>query len=166
MARLLNQAKGKSKRKIVYALFFIVMILAVLTVSFILLRNENFYTMRGIKETKITTIHSSSGNQTYTFVYENKDWKATYEAGKELTLHEPLYTNSTEPGTTSLMSVVCNTNGFAFTESSPSLPTDVPYASDASSATRKVDLVFQSPKMPYTGVFEYTMYYEYTLTSP
>jgi hypothetical protein len=166
VAWLSNQSERKSKRKVTYALFLIVAILAVLTVSFVLLRNENFYTMHGIKETKITTIHSSGGNQTYTYVYENKDWKATYDLGKKLILHEPLYTNSTDPGITNLMSVVCSTNGFTFTESSPSLPTGVLYASDASTATEKVDLVFQTPTTPYTGVFEYTMYYDYTLTQP
>jgi hypothetical protein len=163
---LSNLSERKSKRKVVYALFFIVVILVVLSVAFVLLRNDNFYTMHGIKETKITNIHSSSGNQTYTFVFEDKDWKASYELGKNLILHEPLYTNSTEPGTTNLMSVVCTTNGFTFTESSPSLPTGVPYASDVSTATEKVDLVFQTPTTPYTGVFEYIMYYDYTLTSP
>jgi hypothetical protein len=122
--------------------------------------------MEGIKETKITTIHSSTGTQTYTFVYEDSNWRATYELGRKLTLHEPLYTNSTAPGVTNLVSVVCNTTGFSFSESSPSLPANVPYASDVSAATERVDLVFQTPTTPYKGVFEYTLYYDYTLTSP
>jgi hypothetical protein len=163
---LSDQSGKKSNRKAIYALFIIILILAVVTASYFLLRSNNFYTLHGIKETKITYIHSSSGTQTYTFVYENSTWKASYELGKKLTLHEPLYTNSTAPGTTNLTSVVCNTSGFSLSESLPALPADVPYASDVSASTETVSLIFQTPTTPYTGVFEYTMYYDYTLTSP
>jgi len=161
-----NQPGKKSKRKAVYALSIIILILAVITVSYLLLRNDDSYTMHGIKETKITYIHSPSGNQTYTFVYENSSWAATYELGKKLTINEPLYTNTTDTGTTNLASVVCNTPGFTLTESLPALPTDVPYAFDVAASTQTVKLFFQTLTTPYTGVFEYTMYYDFTFTSP
>jgi hypothetical protein len=161
----LSDTSGKkSKRRVVYAFFLIIMILAVVSVSYLLLRNYDHYTMHGIKETKITYIHSSTGVQTYTFVYENSNWAATYELGRKLTLHEPLYTNSTAPGTTNLTSVVCNTSGFTFSESTPALPVEVPYAFDASASTETVEIIFQTPTTPYTGVFEYTMYYDYFLS--
>jgi hypothetical protein len=163
---LSDQSRKKSKRKTVYALFIILIILAAVTASYFLLRNNNRYTMHGIKETKTTYIHSSSGTQTYTTIYENNDWKATYELGKNLTLHDPLYTNSTVPGTTKLTSVVCTTSGFTYLESFPTLPADVPYASDVSTSTEIVDLIFKTPTTPYTGVFEYTLYYDYTLAPP
>jgi hypothetical protein len=161
-----NQSGKKSKNKTIYALFVIVLIIAVVTVSYLLLRNDDFYTMHGIKETKITHIHSSSGNQTYTFVYENNDWAATYQLGKKLTIHEPLYTNTTDPGTTKLTSVVCNTSGFTLTESLPTLPTNVPYAYDVTASDKTVELVFQTPTTSYKGVFEYTMVYDFTFNSP
>jgi hypothetical protein len=165
VACLSDQLGKKSNRKIIYVLFIVVAILVVGVVSYFLLRNDNLYTMHGIKEIKITTIHSSSGNHTYTFVYENSNWRATYELGKKLTIHEPLYTNTTDPGITKLSSVICTTPGFTLSESSPVLPTDVPYAFDLAASTETVNLVFQTPTTPYTGVFEYTMYYDFTLTS-
>jgi hypothetical protein len=160
---LSDQPGKKSKRKIIYVLFIVAAILAVGVISYLSFRNDNSYTMHGIKEMKITTIHSSSGNHTYTFVYENSNWRATYELGKKLTIHEPLYTNTTDPGITKLSSVICNTPGFSLSESSPVLPTDVPYAFDVAASTETVNLVFQTPTTPYTGVFEYTMYYDFTL---
>ena len=162
-----NLSKKNSKRKTIYAVFAITLILVSgVTIYYFLFSNSNAYTMHGIKETKITNSHSSGGTQTYTFVYENNNWASTYHLGRKLTIHEPLYTNSTEPGTTKLMSVVCNTTGFTLIETAPALPTNVPYAFDVASSTEKINLVFQTPTTPYTGVFEYTMVYDYTLTSP
>jgi hypothetical protein len=161
-----NQPEKKSKSKSIYALLAVVLILSLVTVSYFLLRNDDFYTMHGIKETKITNTHSSSGNHTYTFVYENNDWKATYELGKKLTIHEPLYTNTTDSGTTNLTSVLCNTSGFTLTESLPVLPTNVPYAYDVAASDKTVELIFQTPTTPYTGVFEYTLVYDFTFNSP
>jgi hypothetical protein len=158
-----SEQSGKQSKRKVYALLAIIIILAAAAASYFLFWSHD-YILHGEKETKITYIHSSSGTQTYTFVYENNSWTATYELGKTFTIHYPLYTNSTVPGTTNLTSVVCNTSEFSFLESVPVLPTNVPYASDISSATKTIDLVFQAPTTPYTGVFEITFYYDYSIS--
>ena len=57
-----------------------------------------------------------------------------------------------------------HTQGYILSETSPALPTDVPYASDVASSTRTANLVFQTPSTLYSGVFEYTMHYDFTFT--
>ncbi len=44
-----------------------------------------------------------------------------------------------------LSTVMSHTQGYTLSETSPALPTDVPYASDVASSTRTANLVFQTP---------------------
>ncbi len=125
--------------------------------------NPTMGALSGIRETKVTTIISSTVNQTSTLVYEDSNWTATYEPGKNFTISESLYTASST-GVAVLTSVVSNTMGFVFETSEPSLPALVPYAANVTEATQKIQLTFQAPSENYSGPFEYTVYF--TLTVP
>ena len=123
--------------------------------------NSNYSSLVGLKETRIIMIHSSAENATTNSTFENSNWTASYEPGKMLTITESLYTTSND-GVTVLTNVVANTPGFLFESSSPSFPTLVPYAANASGTTQVVNLTFLTPSMSYSGDLEYTLYLNYT----
>jgi hypothetical protein len=121
----------------------------------------NYCTLSGLKETKITFVDSPTGNKTSVTVYENRNWTASYEQGKTLTLTESLFTTS-RSGVTLITNIVSNTPGIVFESSSLTFPAVVPYASNSSEANKKIELIFKTADVAFSGVFEYTIYYSLT----
>jgi len=124
-------------------------------------QNPSYSVLVGLKETKVITIYSSSGNLTTTSTIVNSNWTAPYTPGKVLTIVEYLYATN-QNGVMVLTDASSNTPGFVFEGSSPSFPVLVPYASSISTATEKVELSFLTPSAPHTGDFEYTLYFNLT----
>jgi hypothetical protein len=159
------KAKNKPSIRTVYAVAALALVLgvaALLVGASSFFQNPRYCVLSGVKETKVTFVESSLVNTTRTYVYENDNWTASYELGKPLILDESLYTTS-KAGVTTITNVVSNTAGFVFKETNISLPAFVPYASDISAASQRVELTFQTPSTPYVGDFEYTVYYNLTL---
>ncbi|HTY74872.1 MAG TPA: hypothetical protein VMD05_04820 [Candidatus Nanoarchaeia archaeon] len=160
-----TEANNKPRKKGIYALAALALILGIGAISVGALsffQNPTYTILSGVKETKITFINTSIENTSQTTNYENKNWTASYEPGKTLTLDESLYTTS-DTGVTMITTVISNTPGFVFKESSISLPAFVPYAANISTASERIELTFQTPSTPYTGEFKYTVYYNLTI---
>ncbi len=160
-----DKTQNKPRLKTVYAVAALALILGIAALLIVVsssFQNPRYCVLSGVKETRVTYVESSLANTTRTVVYENDNWTASYELGKPLVLDESLYTTS-KTGVTTIRNIVSNTPGFFFKESNITLPAFVPYASDISSASQRVEFTFQTPSTQYDGDFEYTIYYNLTM---
>jgi hypothetical protein len=162
---LTPQSAPQTKQKRKKIALTLVILIAVIIISAIVISQipaGEKYIFTGYRCTVKYTTHLPSGNSTIVKQYTNDTWTARYGSNEQVYLDYPFY-NNVSRGTTLASNFVCNTPGFSFNSSSIPFPFTVPTALNASQTNNNiiVRLTFNAPSTPYSGLFIYTVYFEY-----
>ncbi|HEY3422592.1 MAG TPA: hypothetical protein VGK13_05485 [Methanocellaceae archaeon] len=157
--------ESKPRKNIFNTILAIVVLLIVIMIIGIVLitlqggDKDQVNTLTVVNETQIVTTHLSVGNASTSKVllldqYAGKSLKNT-----QLNMVEQYYNGNN--GTLIVTNVVSNTPGFKIVAISPSLPVTIPNAPSMDAGNVSIKVTYDYPSLPYTGPFNYTVYFDY-----
>jgi hypothetical protein len=145
--------KKKRNRRIVVV---VVAIVVVVVVAFGVYYLTSFH-FSIWNEHQVVTVHNPQGNVNSTALYAWQD-AGYFQIGRQIKFDVPYNTTNPSPSVTVLTRIVCNTPGFTFVGSSPSLPIVL---SNDPNVNITATLTFDSPSSAYNGPFDYTEHFDY-----
>jgi ABC-type lipoprotein release transport system permease subunit len=156
--------KEKSKRKYLWLLIAVILIVIVAVAVYVVLfsgfnsANGTQITFTSFNEHLVIYPHNTDNTQPVTYDIPLNSFKGNYAVGQQITIQIP-YSYQGEIGTENLTSIVCNTSGFSVASVSPELPVQLPNTRDNEEPIT-LTITFNTPSTPYTGPFDFTVYYD------
>ncbi len=105
-----------------------------------------------------TDPHSTASTQPVNYNIPLDGFSGPYAVGQQITIQIP-YSYQGETGTENITRMECNTSGFSLAGVSPELPVLLPNTRD-NEAPITLTITFNTPSTPYTGPFDFTIYYD------
>jgi hypothetical protein len=156
--------KEKSKRKYLWFLIAIILIVILAVAVYLVLfggfnsANGTQITFTAFNEHLVIYPHNTDNTQPVNYDIPLSSFEGAYAVGQQITIQIP-YSYQGETGTENITSIVCNTPDFSFASVSPELPVQLPNTRD-NEAPITLTITFNTPSTPYTGSFDFTVYYD------
>ena len=138
-----------NKRKVILVTVTLLVIIVVLFAGYVFLTGPH-HQLTQIKENLEIAHPETPGNQIVTYNFTQNNFAGAYPVGKQITFEVPYEYGGL--GTETIYRIFCDTPGFSLAKTEPALPAQL-------NVTLRI--TFNTPSEPYTGPFQYTVYYNY-----
>ncbi len=102
--------------------------------------------------------HNTDDTTPVTYDIPLNSFNGPYDVGQQMTIQIP-YSYQGEVGTENITRMECNTSGFSLASVSPELPLELPNTRDNEQPIT-LTITFNAPSTPYSGPFDFTVYYD------
>ncbi len=102
--------------------------------------------------------HNTDNTQPVNYNIPLDGFNGPYAVGQQIIIQIP-YSYQGETGTENITRIECNTSGFSLESVSPQLPVKLPNTRD-NEAPITLTITFNTPSTPYSGPFDFTVYYD------
>jgi len=160
-----HPVKEKSmKRKYLWLLITVILIVILVVAAFVVFfggfhpANGTQITFTAFNEHLVIYPHNTDNTQPVNYNIPLSGFNGPYVVGQQITIQIP-YSYSGETGTENITSMACTTSGFSLASVSPELPVQLPNTRD-NEAPITLTITFNTPSTPYTGPFDFTVYYD------
>ncbi len=120
--------------------------------------DETKITFTAFNEHLVIYPHNTDNTSPVNYNIPLEGFNGPYAVGHQITVQIP-YSYQGETGTENLTRIECNTSGFSLASVSPELPIHLPNTRD-NEAPVTLTITFNTPSTPYTGPFDFTVYYD------
>jgi len=156
--------KEKSKRKYLWLLKAGILIVIVAVAVYVVVfsgfnsANGSQITFTAFNEHLVIYPHNTDNTEPVYYDIPLSGFNGNYAVGQQISIQIP-YSYQGEIGTENLTSIVCNTSGFSVVSVSPELPVQLPNTRDNEEPIT-LTITFNTPSTPYSGPFDFTVYYD------
>jgi hypothetical protein len=155
----------KSKKRKYLWLVITVILIAIIAVAVFMVfygrgnsDNGTNITFTAFNEHLVIYPHNTADTQPVNYNIPLSGFNGPYAVGQQITIQIP-YSYQGETGTENITRMECNTSGFSLANVSPELPVLLPNTRD-NEAPITLTITFNTPSTPYTGPFDFTVYYD------
>ncbi len=161
----LHAAEEKpKKRKYLWLIVALILIAMVAVAIFVLFfggdnsPNGTNIAFTAFNEHLVIYPHNTDNTQPVNYNIPLDGFNGPYTVGQQITIEIP-YSYQGETGTENITRIECNTSGFSLQSVSPQLPMLLPNTRD-NEAPITLTITFNTPSTPYSGPFDFTVYYD------
>lgn len=155
----------KSKKNLFNMIIIIaILLIAVMVIGIIVVtlqggHKDQANVLTVVNETQVISTHLPTGTVTSSKVLLLDQFAGKSLNNTQLNMVEQYYNSNN--GTLNLTKIVVNTPGFDVVSVTPSLPAAVPNAPSMDAGNLSVRITCDYPSLPYSGPFNFTVYFDY-----
>jgi hypothetical protein len=120
--------------------------------------NGSDMTFTAFNEHLVIYPHNTDDTEPINYNIPLDGFNGPYPVGQQIVIQIP-YSYQGDTGTENITRMECNTSGFSLASVSPELPVLLPNTRD-NEAPITLTITFNTPSTPYTGPFDFTVYYD------